>query len=91
MVQAAGRFKIWGYWALEHAEHDGADKGEGDVGGHDAQLTDERTKGHRSPPKVIVAPLHAITRKLAIGFMPKKSALLSIRLHLGGAQSRQRG
>ena len=74
------RFPVPIYLNLEHAEHDGADKGEGDVGGHDAQLTDERTKGHRSPPKVIVAPLHAITRKLAIGFMPKKSVLLSLHL-----------
>ena len=72
--------------ALEHAEYDGADKGEGDIGGHDAQLADERTKGHGNPPKaasianVKSAPLPAITRKLAIGFTPKKSALLSIRL-----------
>jgi len=71
---------------LEHAKHDGADKGKGEVGGHDAQLADERTKGHGNPPKaasianVKSAPLPAITRKLAIGFTPKKSALLSIRL-----------
>jgi len=39
---------------LEHAKHDGADKGEGDIGGYDAQSTDERTKGHGNPPKVIV-------------------------------------
>ncbi len=71
---------------LEHAEHDGADKGEGDIGGHDAQLVDERTKGHGNPPKAASianarsAPLPAITRKVAIGFMPKKSAVLSIRL-----------
>ena len=70
--------------ALEHAEYDGADKGEGDIGGHDAQLTDESTKGHGNPPKLISvanaksAPLLAITRKVAIGFTPKKSAVLSI-------------
>ena len=69
---------------LEHAKHDGADKGEGEVGGHDAQLADERTKGHGNPPKaasianIKFAPLPAITRKLAIGFTPKKSAVLSI-------------
>jgi hypothetical protein len=40
---------------LEHAKHDGADKGEGEVGGHDAQLADERTKGHGNPPKVIAS------------------------------------
>jgi hypothetical protein len=73
-------------FCLEHAKHDGADKGEGEVGGHDAQLADERTKGHGNPPKaasianVKSAPLPAITRKLAIGFTPKKSAVLSIRL-----------
>ena len=66
--------------ALEHAENDGADKGEGDIGGNDAQLTDERTKGHGNPPKVIsivasllglIAPLPAITHKVAIGFIQK--------------------
>jgi hypothetical protein len=71
---------------LEHAKHDGADKSEGEVGGHDAQLAGERTKGHGNPPKaasianVTSASLPAITRKLAIGFMPKKSAVLSITL-----------
>jgi hypothetical protein len=70
--------------ALEHAEHDGADKGESDIGGHDAQLTDESTKGHGNPPKLISvanaksAPLLAITHKVTIGFTPKKSAVLSI-------------
>jgi hypothetical protein len=71
---------------LEHAQHDGADKSEGEVGGHDAQLAGERTKGHGNPPKaasianVTSASLLAITRKLAIGFTPKKSAVLSITL-----------
>ena len=69
---------------LEHAKYDGTDKGEGDVGGYDAQLADERAKGHGNPPKaasianVKSAPLPATTLKLAIGFAPKKSALLSI-------------
>ena len=80
---------------LEHAKHDSADKGEGDIGGHDAQLTDERTKGHGNPPKLISvanaksAPLLAITRKVAIGFTPKKSAVLSIRL-ISAAHNRSR-
>jgi hypothetical protein len=42
----------------EHAQHDGADKGEGDVGGYDAQLMDEGTKGHANPPKVISIIAH---------------------------------
>ena len=67
-------------FCLENAKHDGADKGEGEVGGHDAQSTDERTKGHGNPPKVIsivasllglIAPLPAITHKVAIGFIQK--------------------
>ena len=71
-----GRSPVLPY--LEHAKYDGADKGEGDIGGYDAQLTDERTKGHENPPEVI-ASLHAITRKVTIGFTPKKSAVLSLR------------
>jgi hypothetical protein len=63
--------------ALEHAKHNGADKGEGDVGGYDAQLADERTKGHgKSSEGRVDSP--AITRKVTIGFTPKKSAVLSI-------------
>jgi len=42
--------------ALEHAEYDGADKGEGDIRGHNAQSGDERTKGHWKPPKVTSLP-----------------------------------
>jgi hypothetical protein len=36
---------------LEHAKHDRADKGERDIGRHDAQLVDERTQGHHKPPE----------------------------------------
>jgi len=65
--------------ALEHAKHDGTDKGKGDIGGYDAQLTDERTKGHGNPPKVVSAANVKLTRKVTIGFTPKKSAVLSLR------------
>ena len=37
---------------LEDTEDDGADKGERDVRGHYAELTDERTKGHGNAPEV---------------------------------------
>ena len=36
----------FGIGTLEHAEHDRADKGECEIRGQNAQLTDERTKGH---------------------------------------------
>jgi hypothetical protein len=39
-------------YVLENAEHDRADKGECDIGRHNAQLADKRTKGHRKPPGV---------------------------------------
>jgi len=32
---------------LEHAKHDGSDKGESRISGHNAQLADKRTGGHR--------------------------------------------
>jgi len=56
--------------SLEHAKHDRANKGKGDVRGHDAQSMDERTKGHGNAPKVAALP--STTSKLAIGFAPKK-------------------
>ena len=41
-IQTAGRFKfVLTRDALEHAEHDGADKGECDIGGNNAQSVDE--------------------------------------------------
>ena len=40
---------------LEHAEHDGADKGECDVRGYNAQFADERTReGHLESSVVYV-------------------------------------
>ena len=43
MILAAGRLQspARGARALEHAKHDGADKGEGHIGGNDAQSADE--------------------------------------------------
>ena len=42
MIQAAGRLEILVVCdALEHAKHDGADKGEGHIGGNNAQSADE--------------------------------------------------
>ena len=49
MIQTAGRLKIRAGVpeALEHAEHDGADKGECDIRGDNAQSADKRThEGH---------------------------------------------
>ncbi len=75
---------------LEYAEYDGADKGEGDIGGYDAQLTDERTKGHGNPPKVsIVASRH--NAQGSDRFHPKKSAVLSLRFIPATHMSWQRG
>jgi hypothetical protein len=52
MIAAAGFLISDGSRVLEHAKHDRADKGEGDIGRHNAQLVDERTHGHRKPPAV---------------------------------------
>ena len=75
MIQAAGRRKIQGCGgiALEHAEHDGADKGEGEISGDNAQFADE---SHGRPPWF--TSLSALTSKLANRSRRKKSALLSI-------------
>ena len=45
MVQAAGRLTIQVVVrkTLEHAEYDGADKGDCQISGHNAQFADERT------------------------------------------------
>jgi len=40
---------------LEHAEHDGADKGEGEIRGENAQSADQRAKGHFKTSQVRVA------------------------------------
>jgi hypothetical protein len=46
-IQAAGRFDFRFYGALEHAEHDGPDKGQRDIDRNNAQFADERTReGH---------------------------------------------
>jgi hypothetical protein len=44
--------------ALEYAEYDGADKGESDICGHNAQSGDERTKGHFQTSHVPNLPIH---------------------------------
>ena len=47
MVQAAGRQnRRCGEKPLEHAEHDGADEGECDIGGDNAQSADQSTIRH---------------------------------------------
>src|SRR3974390_3634715 len=64
--------------ALKHAEHDGADKRERDVSGQNAQVTDERTKGH--PP--LPSSRHyrpCSPSKVTTRFSPKKSGSLSLR------------
>jgi hypothetical protein len=60
--------------SLEHAEHDGADKGECDIRGNNAQFADE---AHGKSPRFTSLPV--VTRKLADCSRPKKSALLSIK------------
>jgi hypothetical protein len=49
MILAAERLQspARGARALEHAKHDGADKGEGHIGSNNAQSADE---SHRKPP-----------------------------------------
>jgi hypothetical protein len=93
-------FKLFdvGKW-LEYAQHDRADKGKGEVRGHHAQLTDERTKGHRvlqrsDVPKVASKSRklnRSTTQKLATGFMTKKSALLSVHRTAATQHRSQRG
>ena len=42
MIQTAGRFKRLGVTSvLEHTEHDGADEGEREIRGNNAQSADE--------------------------------------------------
>ena len=64
--------------ALKHAENDGADKREGDVRGQNAQVADERTKGHSPLP----SSRHywpCSCSKVATRFSAKKSDSLSMR------------
>jgi hypothetical protein len=69
---------------LKHAQHDRAHKSESNIGGHDTELADERTKGHRKPPKV--RTLIALTRKASDPFRGKKVSVAVHPRHLGGAQ-----
>jgi len=71
---------------LEHAEYDRADKSKGDVRGHNAQLTDEWTKGHWIPPRVgrVTARHNAQANHR---FHDKKGSVAVHPCHLGGAQS----
>ena len=60
MIRAAGRQKIQGVMrdALEHAEYDGADKGDCHIRGHNAQSADEGTEeGHWE-----ISLIHVATR-----------------------------
>src|SRR6266852_3130266 len=75
MIQTAGRlrFQVVMCGALEHAEHDRADKSECDIRGNNAQSADE---SHGNAPWFTSLP--AVTRKLAKRSGRKKSAPLSI-------------
>jgi hypothetical protein len=59
---------------LDHAQHDGADKGECDIGGNYAQSADD---GHGNSPWFTPLPDNQQTSK---SFREEKSALLSIAL-----------
>ena len=71
------------FGSLEHAQHDRADKGKGKVRGHDAQLSEEGTKGHGNAPKV--TSLTALTTKPSNRFHDKKVSVAVHPAHLGGA------
>jgi len=70
---------------LEHAKHDGADKGKGQIRRNDAQSIDEWTKGHLQTSKVM--SLLALTHQANNAFHAKKGSAAVTPLHLGGAQS----
>jgi hypothetical protein len=85
-IQSAGFSKrLWGSAALEHAKYNGADKGEGEVGGDYAEFVDERTKGHGNTPKV--TSLAVLTPNPTNRFHAKKVSFAVPPFHLGGAQS----
>jgi hypothetical protein len=66
VIQAAGRIQIRAVMceALKHPEHDGADKGEGEIRGYNAQFADQRTdKSHWEVSLVQILP--AVTPRLA--------------------------
>ncbi|WP_458147825.1 hypothetical protein [Bradyrhizobium sp. UFLA05-109] len=60
-------------WKLDHAEHNGSDKGYCEVRSHNAQSADERHKG--AP---LFARLCAQLRTLTASLSAKKPALLSL-------------
>src|SRR3954452_11746499 len=64
--------------SLEHAEHDGADEGEGNVRSNNAQSADERTHEGHWECSLGSRRARKERRKLAKRSRPKKSALLSI-------------
>ena len=59
---------------LEDAEHDGSDKGKGEIRGHNAQSADE---SHGKAP--LVTSLSALIREPGRMFRRKKAILLSVR------------
>jgi hypothetical protein len=73
---------------LEHAEYDGADKGEGEIRGNDAQSADERAKGHFQSSH---ASLSALMQGANNGFPAEKVSVAVYPLQLGAEQSRRRG
>jgi hypothetical protein len=85
MFQIAGLGKDQVGVLLEHAKHDGANKGKGQICRKDAQSSCERTKGHlqTSQGYVTACPKHQANN----AFDAKKGSAAVTPLHLGGAQS----
>jgi hypothetical protein len=73
---------------LEYAKHDCADERDRRIRGKDAQSADERTRGHL---KTLLRSMIPTTPKLAIGFMTKKSALLSVHRTVAAQHRCRRG
>jgi hypothetical protein len=89
MIQTAGRHENL-VRRLEHAEHDGADKGDGDIRGNNAQFADERTK-KRHRDISLVTSLPAVTLQASKAFRPEKVSL-AVAHYLSTAGNRgQRG
>jgi hypothetical protein len=82
-VRRAGKNLVW-LGLLEHAEHDGADKGEGEIRGNNAQSAHQRAKGHFKPPRL--ASLSAIMQQANNGFPAKKVSVAVYPSHLGTAR-----
>ena len=69
--------------SLENAQYDRADKGKGDVRGHNTQSTEERTKGcHGNAPEVALLNVQGNDR-----FLVKKVSVAASSPHLGAAQT----